>query len=42
VLSQELKKTELEVGIVTRDHTAFRRLSEEEIDAHLNEIAEHD
>jgi len=42
VLSQELKKNELEVGIVTRTATAFRHLTEDEIDAHLNEIAEHD
>jgi len=42
VLSQELKKNEVEVGIVTKDQPVFRRLSEDEIDSHLNEIAEHD
>jgi 20S proteasome subunit alpha 1 len=42
ILAQELKKGELEVGIVSKESPAFRRLSEEEIDAHLNEIAEHD
>jgi len=42
VLSQELKKNEVEVGIVTKDQPVFRRLTEDEIDSHLNEIAEHD
>jgi len=40
VLSQEVKKTEVEVGIVTKSSPAFYRLSEDEIDVHLNEIAE--
>ena len=41
-LSSELKKTELEVGIVTVDKPAFRLLTEEEIEDHLTEIAERD
>jgi len=42
VLAQELKKGEVEVGLVTRQRQQFHRLGEDAIDAHLNEIAEHD
>jgi hypothetical protein len=42
VLALELKKSEVEVGLVTIEKPEFRRLTEDEIDAHLNEIAEHD
>jgi len=42
VLSQELKKTEVEVGVVSAKRPRFYRLSEDEIDAHLNTLAEHD
>eukprot|EP01125_Pyxidicula_operculata_P022240 TRINITY_DN8989_c0_g1_i1.p1 TRINITY_DN8989_c0_g1~~TRINITY_DN8989_c0_g1_i1.p1 ORF type:complete len:247 (-),score=52.29 TRINITY_DN8989_c0_g1_i1:36-776(-) len=42
VLSSDLKKTDIEVGIVTKDNPQFTLLSEEEIDAHLTEIAEKD
>lgn len=42
VLAQELKRTELEVGLVTATQRRFRTLSEAEIDVHLNEIAEMD
>lgn len=42
VLAQELKKTELEVAVVSAGRPAFHRMSDDEVDAHLNEIAEHD
>lgn len=42
VLAQELKKTEVEVGVCSTKRAAFHRLSEEQIDALLNELAEHD
>lgn len=41
-LSTELKKTEVEVGIVTTDKPQFRLLPEDEIEDHLTEIAERD
>ncbi len=41
-LSQEFKKSEIEVGIVTKESPAFRTLTEEEIDVYLNQIADHD
>ena len=42
VLSVDLKSREVEVGIVTADNTAFRTLSEEDIEHHLSVIAEKD
>ncbi|CAL8360603.1 unnamed protein product [Merluccius merluccius] len=40
VLATDFKAGELEVGLVTKEHTKFRTLSEEEIEAHLVAIAE--
>jgi len=42
VLSADFKASELEIGIVSKDHPKFRVLSEEEIDKHLVAIAEKD
>jgi len=42
VLAQELKKTEVEVGVVSVKRPRFRRLTEDEIEATLNALAEHD
>lgn len=42
VLSSEIKKGEIEVGIVTADNPKFRLLADEEVEDHLNEIAERD
>merc|ERR1711991_260115 len=40
VLSVDFKKTDIEVGIVTRDNPRFHTLSEEQIDDYLTSIAE--
>eukprot|EP01130_Rhizamoeba_saxonica_P007236 TRINITY_DN2921_c0_g1_i1.p1 TRINITY_DN2921_c0_g1~~TRINITY_DN2921_c0_g1_i1.p1 ORF type:complete len:250 (+),score=73.38 TRINITY_DN2921_c0_g1_i1:37-786(+) len=40
VLSLELRSNEIEVAIVTKDDPTFRKLSEDEIDAHIEAIAE--
>jgi 20S proteasome subunit alpha 1 len=42
LLSQDFKPTEIEVGVVSVDQPRFRTLSVEEIEHHLNEIAERD
>jgi len=42
VLNTELKPSEIEVGIVTRDNPLFRLLTTDEIDHHLTSIAERD
>ena len=42
VLATELKKGDIEVGIVTKENPQFRLLTEDEIEDHLNEIAERD
>lgn len=42
VLALDFKSTEIEIGVVTRDHPEFRKLAKEEIEKHLNEIAEKD
>ncbi|EDQ85147.1 uncharacterized protein MONBRDRAFT_38969 [Monosiga brevicollis MX1] len=42
LLSQDFKPSEIEVGVVTIDQPKFRTLSEQEIEAHLNAIAERD
>jgi 20S proteasome subunit alpha 1 len=42
ILATELKKTDIEVGIVSSDHPHFRRLTEDQIEEHLIEISERD
>jgi len=42
ILASELKKTDIEVGIVSLDDHHFRRLTEDQIDEHLTEISERD
>jgi 20S proteasome subunit alpha 1 len=42
VLALDFKSTEIEIGVITRDRPEFRKLAKEEIDKHLNEIAERD
>jgi 20S proteasome subunit alpha 1 len=42
VLALDFKSSEIEVAIVTRDNPEFRPLPKEEIEKHLNEIAEKD
>ena len=40
VISTDFKANEIEIGIATTDNIFFRKLKEEEIDAHLNAIAD--
>lgn len=40
VISTDFKSDELEIGIATTDDINFRKLTEEEIEAHLNAIAD--
>lgn len=42
VVSMDLKPNEIEVGVVSKEHPQFHALSEEEIERHLNAIAEQD
>ena len=42
VLSADFKASEIEVAVVSAENPAFTVLSEEQIDAHLNAIAEKD
>ncbi len=42
VLSVELKPSDVEVGVVSRENPRFRILSSEEVEQHLIEIAERD
>jgi len=42
ILATELKRTDVEVGIVTSDNPIFRRLTEEQIEEHLTDISERD
>jgi 20S proteasome subunit alpha 1 len=40
VLSIDFKPTDIEIGIVTKQNPRFHKMSEEEIEGHLNRIAE--
>lgn len=42
VLSVDMKPTEIEIGVVSKDNPNFRKLTETEIDRHLTAIAEKD
>jgi len=42
ILATELKKTDIEVGIVSLENPKFRRLTEDQIEEHLTEISERD
>ncbi|KAI9225338.1 MAG: nucleophile aminohydrolase [Piptocephalis tieghemiana] len=42
VLSLDFTPSDLEIGYVTHDHPTFRTMTEEEIDAHLQRIADKD
>jgi len=42
VLAVDFKPADIEVAIVTKDHPKFRRLSDAEVEDHLNAIAEKD
>ncbi|ORX83779.1 N-terminal nucleophile aminohydrolase [Anaeromyces robustus] len=42
ILSIDFKPTEIEIGIISKDQTRFRTLSESEIDEHLQRIADKD
>jgi len=42
ILATELKKTDIEVGIVSLENPHFRRLPEDQIEEHLTEISERD
>lgn len=42
VMGQDFKNTDIEVGVVSKKHPQFRRLTEAEIDTHLTNIAEKD
>jgi len=42
IVGSDLKPTDLEVAIVTKDNPSFRVLKEEEIEAHLGAISERD
>lgn len=42
VLSVDMKPSEIEVGVVSKDHPNFKKLTEPEIDRHLTAIAEKD
>lgn len=42
VLALDFKSNEIEIGVITRDNPEFRKLGKEEIEKHLNDIAEKD
>jgi len=42
VVGADLKPTDLEVGLVTKEHPEFRQLNEQEIDAQLAKISDRD
>ena len=42
VLGEEVKASELEVALVTADNTAFRVISESQVEEHLTAISERD
>jgi 20S proteasome subunit alpha 1 len=39
-LSIDFKPADIEIGIVTKDQPRFRKMTENEIEAHLNRIIE--
>ena len=40
VISSDFKANEIEIGIATADNPRFRKLTEQEIDVFLNELAD--
>lgn len=42
VLALDFKSSEIEIGVVTRDNPEFRSLTKEQVEKHLNDIAEKD
>jgi len=40
VLSTDLKPSEIEIGVVTKDNVKFRVLTDTEVEQHLTRIAE--
>lgn len=42
VLALDFKSSEIEIGVVSKERPLFRQLNKEEIEKHLNEIAEKD
>lgn len=42
VIGQDFKASDLEVGFVSKNHRNFRPLNDEEVEVHLNAIANRD
>jgi 20S proteasome subunit alpha 1 len=40
VISSDFKASEIEVGIATKENPRFRKLTEQEIENYLNELAD--
>jgi hypothetical protein len=40
VISSDFKASEIEIGIATKENARFRKLTEQEIESYLNELAD--